>query len=785
MQKYNNMHYPKTALYYLLLFATVSCSEVEEIISGSDEGKEPISFAMSDDAARLSRGGFYGGETFIAMRMQSDNIKVADDKRYTLTTAHAAVDGTNDATSYSAVNFADAERRYWDDAHGQYSLLSVYAVAIPNMADDVMTLAGKLHAGSNTSAQWGRKSDNTLAWTVSAVQTKTDADYNKVPVTAASGSIDKEDLVYSNNIQATGKDGIYRWNFGSNKYVPDATGAIGAHDNGQMRFVWKEFDPNNPTQSPSAAVGKFDKGHLIFTHALSRVTVTLNSGKGFESSPFTFADGTTIKLKNMNVSGTLDLQTGTWSGVTKRKETMMGRKGSGTTAAGTFVGQILPGYVIANSSETAMMEFTIDGNTYYVTQDMLYDALYSKDTNRIASYGFDDTAGKFTMMQGKNYKFVFTVNKRQIEAVTASLVDWEPVKADDKSLTNARIQLQVEERGTKQISDVAIYKANDNKKTDGIDDGYTTWNWETGYANLSATYSSDHWTTSYFWETSKDFYHFRALMPAETSITTDAGVDYAILASARDYTDIRWGAPMLDDGINEDKGSFKWLYGPTSGGFDHADDGTVATDLPADTQHQIYKAIGATEDPVKLTLFHVMSDVTFNIKTTEGSDKVELCHDNGAGSYTHTRLDLVGFYNGGKVLLGTGLVKIDGTASTLALPATLGDPTVGGTDPYTAKTYHYGAVPQDLTAVKLYITTPDGNQYIIDLKDVKATTVSNNNLANPYEQGSDGKYTLDRWYPGFKYTYNITLKKAGITNLQATVVDWESVTADDETVQIK
>lgn len=779
------MHKIIKVLFFLLAIVVVSCSEVEDVIFGGEGGKEPISFSLSDDAVRSTRGGFCGDKTFIAMRIQSVSKKAGADPLYTRTTATAEKDATGDANSYSAVKFEGDQICYWDDAHGQYSALSVYAVAIPNM--DATGLENKLAAGSSDgSAKWGSNATNTIQWKVSTTQTKDDVPDNTAAVTSASGTIDQEDLVYSNNIQSGGEDGVYRWNFAERAYEPELTGTVGAHADGPMMFIWESFDPTNPMASPSAPVGKFDKGHLVFKHALSRITVTLKKSTGFKGDDtFKFTDdagdatkGGTITLRGMNIRGTLDLPAGTWGSVTTGNIDM-GRKGTGTTAEGIFVGQMLPGYSFNFNNGTAVMQFTIDGNTYYVTQGMLYTALHNKVVNRKAEFGYDDHTGTFTMMPGKNYQFEFLVKKRQVEVIYASLVPWEEVSGAESSINNARIKLQLEERGEEQTTDVAFYKAEDNNPG-AFDDNYTAWNWKTGYDNLNAEYKDGKWSTESFWQTSKDFYHFRALMPAATGVTTDADGDgdYATLTSAATYTDVCWGAPMLDDGINETEGSFKWLYGPTSGGFDHADDNKVADGLPDGTKHQIYKAIGATEDPVKLTLFHVMSDLTFNIKTTSDADAVTL-----VDGVNKTKVEIVGFYPGGKVLLGTGLVKTTGDQGTQEVAWNTESPT--GTH-----VYKYGAVPQGLTDVVLRITTPDNNKYEVDLKDVKATTVSSANLANPYEKvggtGADKDYyRITRWYPGFKYTYNITLKKTGIVNLQATVVDWETVTAADETVQIK
>ena len=75
------------------------------------------------------------------------------------------------------------------------------------------------------------------------------------------------------------------------------------------------------------------------------------------------------------------------------------------------------------------------------------------------------------------------------------------------------------------------------------------------------------------------------------------------------------------------------------------------------------------------------------------------------------------------------------------------------------------------------------------MKDVKVTAVYTAIIANPYSQvGGEGadkdKYIIDSWYPGFKYVYTFTLSKKKIEDITATIVNWETVTADDE-VQIQ
>ena len=168
-----------------------------------------------------------------------------------------------------------------------------------------------------------------------------------------------------------------------------------------------------------------------------------------------------------------------------------------------------------------------------------------------------------------------------------------------------------------------------------------------------------------------------------------------------------------------------------------------------------------------------MSEVTLELKSTDSSnpDYVEI----GTGGASQTTLKLKNFNKDGRVLMGNGLVEGTGIK---------GEETLSSTITSSSNSYTYGVVPQDLTGVKVVITTPDHNEYIVNMKDVVATTVSETNIKNPYTANGNGKYIIDRWYPGFKYTYTFILKKKGI-DIKVTILDWETVTAGDDNVQIQ
>lgn len=732
-----------------------------------EQGKVMTRTVITDDETKPHNA--FPANTSLYMLMQSDDLSSAGRATKVTRTIMFALPQSDNTKDYSEVNYSASNEyakfvRYWDDVYARDAAVSIVAACTPGMGPGQM---------------------NTKAWSIGPnaifdknewtdlVSGLTQEQYNNYA--SISWPIGNETQISSGKFltdQSLESDGVsYIKNqdlcFSNN--ISDNSSKGEPHKDGRLKF-------NRDTR-------KFNAGKLIFYHALSKLTFRFKKGEGFTDDQFKFNDGTNVKLTNFYSKGTFYLADGEFNPATLKKadgvqnqpiDKIWQRTDADLTAEEKVTYKyILDALVIPGTDMTTSdnaVTFSIYNNEYKLTMAQLY-AAFSDEQKNNANY-FDTNKLK----AGVHYVFTFTVGKSKIEKITAQLVPWEVVEANNIDPTNARIKLQLEERGVAQTSDVAFYKADDNKTTDGIDDNYATYEWKTGYNNMSATWDDTHrqWTTSLFWESSKDFYHFRALMPAATGVTTDGSGDgdYATLTSAVSYTDVRWGAPMKDDGDNETAGTFKWNYDPTTNGFDNAG------------HTQIYKAIGATEDPVKLILFHMMSDLTFNIKTSNDADKVELCHDNGEGNYTHTRLDLVGFYNGGKVLLGTGLVKTMGSASTALSPVNIESHNTSGTGQYTQQVYKFGAVPQDLTSVKLYITTPDNNQYIVDLKDVKATTVNTNNIANPY-QLTDGKYTINRWYPGFKYSYSFTLKKTGITNLQATIVQWETVTADNEDVQIK
>jgi len=124
--------------------------------------------------------------------------------------------------------------------------------------------------------------------------------------------------------------------------------------------------------------------------------------------------------------------------------------------------------------------------------------------------------------------------------------------------------------------------------------------------------------------------------------------------------------------------------------------------------------------------------------------------------------------------MGTGKVETTGAIAS---------PEIGGTVTLhdTKYKWRYAFVPQSLATVVLTIKTTDNNLYLVDMKDVVASSIGSNVIAAPTY--ADNK--INRWYPNYRYTYTFKLTKSDISLITATLADWEDVTAGDDNVQIR
>ncbi len=816
----------KYTLPVVALCALASCSEdsteasapvtVPETVD-PNAGKELIAFSQEGTTTRasLTRAGFTA-QTKVYMRIKSEAS--GKTTRYAEATATASANTTDEHTNikpelltgisgHSDLTYDANQARYWDDAYGRDAKLTVYAFAIPGYEDAELFPAWTKSSWDDVDTQTNPNWYTASADDVSVTWPKYSGT-NPALDQSAEETWKKLDLTYSNNISSSGTGGCFTtWDYSTKKYT-----ALG---NGQMKWVPK-------TNTVGETTGKFDQGHLVFKHALSWIEINLKEGAGFNNSAntdFKWSGNTTqnITLVGFNTVGTFNVSTGAWSGQTNNVNiTKMYEQNvtTGGTTTRTLYAYVVPGTDLYNTSSN-VVEFEIDEGKYYVTGKQIAEAI-RKYYNETDGPGKDDTNAStyrsFTTLEsGKHYVINLTVAKKSIDRITAAIIDWETVNSSDADADNTYPEFTLEDRGTKLVEADApefnIYRAT-KTATDFIT-GATeaNYDWKSDYVTEGAatkTWNSTNseWGTNWYWYNNKTYYHFRAAGNTENNSGTptisltkdetngdyftikagtikasdhvDAG--HANAAYYNNYLDYTWGAPFKDI-----ESSAKLTYSTTYG-FD----GTSAN-----TTHQISNAIGSTKSVIRMLLFHMTSQIFVNVRTTTGDDKVTL--DNGAATpVSATTVEILNFLPDGTVRMGDGLVTATGTRKDNLAMINGTYKAASSSDPNRVEGYEYGMVPQPLTyatgTIGLRITTPDGNQYVVkDLSQCYAT-VSATNLTNPYTvEKSSGSNTwkIDRWYPSYKYTYTVTIKKTGIDRITAAVVPWETVTGDLGTIDLE
>ncbi len=694
-------------------------------------------------------------ETSIYMVMKSehveDNSKLA---KYTLTmgTTGAADNGV------SSITFGDGYKRYWDDVYARKAALSIYAVCTPGGTPVAPTIG----SSNNYSFTASETNPTTEAWTETTnTLTISNWEVNKDQSFSDVKEFNDQDLCYSNNV--------------SNYIVGETT-----TDN-RIKFLSdsKKFDRTK---------------RLNFYHALSKVTFIVKSGAGFYSleNDFTFSGSTNVTMKNMNLKQeTFDIAKGEFSGtiITGDISTMYlsERTQLGNDCSYTLNALVIPGTDMSSTAKD--ISFSISDNLYELSKNDLLDQIPG---DQKSSYL---TKSKY-LKPGVHYIFTLTISKTEIKNITASVVDWETVSAE-YTPTNARLTFSFENRGTAVTGESGekfnIYRAANVNDGSVEETNFFSYNWDAGFSKKGENesdenglaYEGDKWKTDWFWPNNKTFYHLRTVgikggtppVTLPTVSTTVDGKDCFSISASETFSDVIWGAPFMElDSTDPSANTALLTYSKTEG-FD-------GKGAEAETKkHQIYYAIGPTNQPIHIVMFHMMSKVKFKVKTVSENGAVNL----GDGSDNNcTKLTLKNIHKTGKVLMGNGCVLATDTRADYDF---INHPAPSNS---IITWLDYGAIPQNLNKngheVVLEITTPDANIYKVKLADIwtESSKISTTNLANPYtKHATEDKYQVDYWYPHYEYTYTFTLSKKGIDNIQVTILDWEKVEASDDEVQIQ
>lgn len=635
-------------------------------------------------------------------------------KAKTAATASDRIDGV--VNDKHAVEFTAAEKLYWDDygtadpnnaTTGRTTGLTIYGVAV----NGVGTLPSSPTDLNSTDLSW-----TALQWNVGTPSA--DVINQKAGWTAY-------DLVTSNNVRS---ENTY-------KFAARASGKL-----------------------------------LKFTHAMTKITVNLTAAEGFPAggSPESpqFQEAPEATLLGFNYIGKVDVEEKTSNakqadytdGTAAVANIQMHCEGSSAwqkSHQATLTALVFPGNTFnatigtdANytpTSDTNILEFTADGNTYKVTAAQLVKAINAAGTTGSASG---------TLEQGKNYVLNITVKKTSID-VSATVVNWtDVVAANETPIINVGY-CYGHDTGLPGVSaftqDFSFYRS-ENKSGSYLEDGNSA---VVSYA--SSAYSM---TPSLYWPNHSTHYFFRGIWPKVGSESGEIPIGKVETAAGKTTiavnnvkyeketypSDLMIGMPRKSDGTPDETCK---VEAHKTGEVFH--EGICATDAPAGSIH-------ANEGLIHMNFQYAMSQVAVELMTSTGPDNVAFDQ--------YTKVEIIDGYTSGALKLAdgssdfTGQSKASYSMHTLAL--------------LDYDSYRDAIIPQSLVdgsnnpTLKFRITVGNGGT-----SDVYETVLG---IANIKEQTTGNSIT--KWEPGKKYVYTLYITKTDIV-VVATIKDWVEVKAED------
>lgn len=588
--------------------------------------------------------------------------------------------GTVDKDSHRALTLSP--KVYWDDygtadpdnTEGRGRGLTIYGAAVSGYNGTTGTSGLPQVADGNTLE--GISNWTAVSWTLPTNQT-------------ANNAITNHDLLTSNNIKNGG--------------------------DGTLKFEdWKKKDG---TASDL----------LVFTHAMTKMTVNLTPGEGFAGN---FQQTPTVTLLNFYYKGTVDVETKTSTASTADRGDIQLQPGTvGALGMTPFSGLVFPGNQFANTDNIAKIE--ADGNIYYVTAAKLNAAI---------------TSGDKTLLQGTNYVLNVTVNKTGVD-VTATIKDWDTVTAaNEKPIIN--FGKCYGEEGMDFEKGFTFYRSLDKAS------GYTD--------KTAVSYADSRYTMSpqLYWPNHQTHYFFRGIWPTnfdESKVSTDgiAVKNCPYLADAYPSC-LMLGMPRKADGTPDE--TCKNGHTDASG---NPLEGICATDAPDGSSHD-------TEGLLHMNFQYAMAQVIVKLKTSQDENGNLLA--NAITINEHTKVEIVNGYTAGKIKFADG--TSDFTGKTTADFEMTNDNGIDGALTNQYANYRNAVVPQSLTNaadddLKFRITigaAPNTDVYetVLGIKNIKV----------------DGK-TITAWEPGKRYIYTLNITKTGI-QVTATLKDWTDVTGSED-----
>ena len=394
---------------------------------------------------------------------------------------------------------------------------------------------------------------------------------------------------------------------------------------------------------------------LPFTHAMSKVSITVKAGEGYENDAL---NSTVVKLKEMFTSASVNLPSSKITSATGQQDiTMCGESASSDGKERTFHAIVMPGSQFTQDKVLAIIE-NVKGNNYEVkvTTEMLA-------SNRWGAQYDENTGAR----SGVHYQLTVNINKQKIDVV-ATLAVWTSVSSEAKG----KILF------TGDITDAGV---TNSITTDGSKfDLYYKKNRELNYVTSSGwTYNSTEtaWTnaTPLYWPNGTDAYYFRALAKWKSdtqiesanlsdSYTVSQGSDDILWATTPAYT---WNSTPIEKG-----GLIHPRTGPVLLCFEHALSKVTVKLLTSADDKQKVNLSGAT---VTISPLYTQGKISIE----DGS--IDTSSETASNSLTYT--------------MPTTDASEDKHFTSLTIPQTIGD------------------------AVKLQVKLSDGATYSLQLNTCK------------------------------------------------------------------
>lgn len=463
---------------------------------------------------------------------------------------------------------------------------------------------------------------------------------------------------------------------------------------------------------------------LIFTHAMSKVTVNLTADEGFpftngdpcfETNPkvtllgFTYSGMVNIKEKILTptTSATADIQCHLTTG------------GAGQHVA-TFTALVFPG--CSFNDDTEIIHLDADGNRYIVTAAKINEKI--DEINSVKKF-----------VQGKDYVFNIIVKKTKI-IISATIKDW--VQVDSEPVTP---EINISADYGQIVSGNPFTKSYDFFRSLTMASGYDADADRSG-VNPAATYTYDamnstgSWNKTLFWPNHDTHYFFRGVYPVGQTITTDAQNNEVIEVTNQSYTAGTVPSDLM-------------IALPRS-------TGNCTHDQAVETY-----GICATKGTIYMNFEYAMSIVELRLKSggTLGLDYVDL-------TQRGTEVEIINGYNKGSIMLKDGLHAPFTDADKGTYKLTTITPATG----FQLNTLD-AIVPQvlaDDVLFKIKVVNENGTSDIYTAQVNKIKGAKSGEALAP----------ITEWQHGEHYIYTLDVRKTMI-KVTATITNWVTLTADE------